>query len=83
MAVSTASEPELVKKMWSRSPGVSSAMRVANSNWRGWPRVNGATKSSSRSCALTASAISRRACPAATQNSPAAPSRILSPRSFQ
>ncbi len=65
-----------------RSPGVNSATRVANSNCFGWPRVNGATKSSSMSWRPTASAISRRPWPAATQKRPAAPSRMRSPRSF-
>jgi hypothetical protein len=40
-------------------------------------------KSSSRSCAETASAISRRQCPALTQNSPDEASISRSPRSFQ
>ena len=47
------------------------------------PRVKGAAKSSSRSCAPTASAISLRPCPALTQNRPDDASMIRSPRSFQ
>src|SRR5215831_15883187 len=82
IAVSTASEPELTKKMRLRSPGVSSATRDASWNCLGCPRVKGAMKSSSRSCAPTASAISLRPCPALTQNSPEEPSMILSSRSF-
>ena len=83
IALSTASDPELTKKIRLRSPGVSSATRVASSNCLGWPRVNGAMKSSSRSWAETASAISRRPWPALTQNSPDEASISRSPRSFQ
>ena len=81
--MSTDSEPELTKKMRLRSPGVSSATRVASSNCLGCARRNGAQKSSSRNWAPTASAISLRPCPAETQNSPDDASMILSPRSFQ
>ena len=83
IAVSTDSEPELTKKMRLRSPGVSSATRVASSNCLGCARRNGAQKSSSRNWAPTASAISLRPWPAETQKSPDDASMILSPRSFQ
>ncbi len=36
-AVSTASEPELAKNTWSRSPGASAAMRDATEKAFGWP----------------------------------------------
>ncbi len=72
----------MTKKIRLRSPGVSSATRVASSNCFGCARRNGAQKSSSRSCAPTASAISLRPWPADTQNRPDDASMILSPRSF-
>jgi hypothetical protein len=75
-------EPELVKKMRFKSPGVNAATRVASSNCFGCPRVNGAMKSSSPSCAPTACAISGRQWPALTQNKPEDASISRSPRSF-
>ena len=70
-------DPEFAKKMRFKSPGVSSATRVASSNCFGCARRNGAQKSSSRNCLPTASAISLRPWPAATQNSPDEASMIL------
>ena len=46
IAVSTASEPELTKKMRFKSPAVNSAIRCANSKALGCERRKGAMKSS-------------------------------------
>ena len=43
-AVSTASEPELQKNTWSRSPGASAATRLRSSNALGWPNWKAGAK---------------------------------------
>ncbi len=82
-AVSTDSEPEFVKNTRSIPGGAISTSRLASSNAIGWPIWKVGANSIVVSCLPTASAISRRPCPAFTHQSPATPSSTCRPSSVQ
>ena len=82
-AVSTASEPELVKNTLFKPAGVNWTRRSASSNAFGWAMLNGGAKSISAACAAIASTIFGRAWPAFTHHRPAMPSRIWRPSGVQ
>ena len=75
-AVSTDSEPELVKKTLFMPGGAISTSRSASSKAFGWAIWNGGAKSSSAACCWMACTIFGRAWPAFTHHRPATPSRI-------
>ena len=80
-AVSTASEPELVKNTWSKPWGATLTSRDAASNTFGWPIWKVGAKSSSAACFWMASVIFGRQWPAFVHQSPAVPSSTLRPSS--
>jgi hypothetical protein len=80
-AVSTASEPELVKKTWLIAFGASAAMRSARRKGSACPSEKEEAKSSSPACARIASTMRGRQWPAFTHHSVARPSSTCFPPS--
>src|SRR5690606_33788143 len=78
-AVSTDSEPELVKNTWSSGRGASSLSRAASSNGSGEPIWKCGAKSMVAAWRAIASTIRGRAWPALQHHRPAVPSRIWRP----
>src|SRR5574337_698544 len=78
-AVSAASEPELVKKTWSRSAGASSARREERLNAIGCANWKVGEKSSSAACLWIAATIGPRLWPALQHQSAAVASKISRP----
>ncbi|MOA35013.1 hypothetical protein D3C78_1564340 [compost metagenome] len=83
MALSTDSEPELVKNSLFNPVGSNSLRRSASSKDKGEARWKCGVKSRVSNCLHTASAISVRPCPAAQQNSPELPSSSSRPSLVQ
>ena len=79
IAVSTDSEPLLVKNTRSMPSGVTRATAVAASNTSGCPIWKVGAKSIVAACRWIASTIGARQWPALTHHSPAVPSRIERP----
>ncbi len=82
-AVSTDSEPELVKKTLFMPAGASPATFSASAKAFGCAIWNGGAKSSSAACSAIALTIFGRAWPALTHHRPATPSRICRPSGVQ
>src|SRR5690606_7938505 len=78
-AVSTDSEPELVKNTWSSGRGASSLSRAASSNGSGEPIWKCGAKSMVAAWRAIASTMRGRAWPALQHHRPAVPSRIWRP----
>jgi len=80
-AVSTASEPELTKKTWSRFSGASCATVCASRKGPGCPIWNVGAKSRQSACWRIARTIGSLQWPALTHHRPAVESRIFLPSS--
>jgi hypothetical protein len=82
-AVSTASEPELVKNTLSSPAGAISTSFSASSKAFGCAMLKGGAKSISAACSAIARTIFGRACPALTHQRPATASSTWRPSGVQ